>query len=275
MRTVFEILPSSFNAENSKLICEVSDEGFTFCIKDEMKNSFIGLGVYHFEKKKASVGLSIALQVFFHQKEILSEKFKSICIVYSFPESALVPVSLYNKEKKSSLMNTLFGDLNEKERILTDEISEASMYNCYRIPDSIVEVLQEKFPSFSNIHQYSLLLKKPIKETELLSVIFYSNKIIVSVLKDGKYHLINHFNYKVPEDVSYTLLNICRQLDIKNPPLFISGLIEESSPLFKELYKYFEKIELASLPEGYLYSEDITRFPSHYFSHIFAADSCA
>ena len=115
MRTVFEILPSSFNAENSKLICEVSDEGFTFCIKDEMKNSFIGLGVYQFEKKKASVGLSIALQVFFHQKEILSEKFKSICIVYSFPESALVPVSLYNKEKKSSLMNTLFGDLNEKE----------------------------------------------------------------------------------------------------------------------------------------------------------------
>ena len=274
MRTVFEILPSSFDSENCKLICEVSDEGFTFSIKDEVKNAFVGLGIYHFDKTKPLVGLPIALQVFFHQKGILVKKFKSICIVYSFSESVLIPFSLYNKEKNCGMMNMMFGDLNEKETIFTDEIKELSMYAVYRVPTAIDEVIEEQFASHSRIHAYSLLLKKNKAETELLSVVFYTKKIIVCLVKDRKQQLINTFHYRTPEDVSYTLLNICSQFNIKNPPLFISGLLEENSPLYKELYKYFETIELASLPEGSLYSEEIMSFPSHYFSYIFAADSC-
>jgi uncharacterized protein DUF3822 len=274
MRTVFEIFPSSVNPEICALLCEVSNEGFSFCIKNEETNSFLGLGVYHFDKSKPAVGLPIALQVIFHQKEILGAKFKRVCVIYSFCESTLVPFSVYDREKNQVLMNMMFGDINNNQTILTDVITEQSMYNCYRVPTAVYEVIQNQFPTASTAHEYTLLIKKPLPETDQITLIFYTQKVIALVIKDGKVQLVNSFNYETPEDVSYSVLNICTQFNFQNPPLIIHGLLEENSPLFKEIYKYFTEIKLASLPEGSFYSEEITKFPSHYFSYIFAIDSC-
>lgn len=274
MRTVFEILPSSFDPETCKLLCEVSNEGFSFCIKDEEKNSFLGLGIYHFDKNKPPVGFPIALQIVFHQKEILSKKFKKVCVCYSFRESVLIPFSLYDRQKDSTLMNMMFGDLNSNQTILTDVVTDESLYNTYRVSSAISEVIQNQFTDASNTHQYTLLLKRSAEETDHLSVIFYTQKVIVRLIKDGRCQLVNTFNYQTPEDVSYVLLNICDQFKIENAHLIISGLLEENSPLYKEVYKYFNEIELATLSEGSLYSEEITKFPSHYFSYIFAIDQC-
>ncbi len=237
-------------------------------------NSFLGFGVYHYDKKKPAIGFPIALQIIFHQKEILSKKFKNIGLVYSFPESVLVPFSLYDREKSQVLMNMMFGDVNHEDVLLTDVISERSMYNCYRIPGSLIEVIQNQFPDAASTHQYSLLLKNTAKESCQLTLIFYTQKIVVCFKTGDTYLLLNSFNYEAPEDVSYYLLNVCDQLKIEDPPVMIHGLIEENSPLFKEVYKYFSQISFAPFPDGRFYSDEISKFPSHYFSHIFAIDSC-
>jgi hypothetical protein len=176
MRTVFEILPSSFNPEACKLLCEVSNEGFSFCIKDEERNSFLGLGIYHFDKNKPPVGFPIALQIIFHQKEILSKQFKKVCVVYSFRESVLIPFSLYDRQKDSTLVNMMFGDAHSNQTILTDVITDEGVYNTYRVSTAISEVIQNQFPDASNMHQYSLLMKKQGVETDHLSVIFLCAK---------------------------------------------------------------------------------------------------
>jgi hypothetical protein len=274
MRTVFEILPPSFDAEKCALLCEVNNNGFSYGIKDEENNSFLGLGIYHYDKDKPSVGFPIALQIIFHQKELFSKKFKKTCVVYSFPQSVLIPFSLYDSEKNASVMNMMFGDLHSNETILADMIPDQSLYNCYRIPSATLEVLQAQFPEASNTHQYSLLLKNTISRNEELAVIFYSQKIVVRLVKDGKQQLINSYKYQKPEDVSYTLLNICRQFQLQDIHLQISGLLEETSVLYKEIYKYFTDIEFTSLSSEINYSEEITKFPAHYFSYIFAIDSC-
>lgn len=274
MRTVFEILPSSVNPESSKLLCEVSNEGFSFCIKNEETNSFLGLGVYHFDKNKPAVGLPIALQVLFHQKEIFSGKFKKVCIVYSFCQSTLIPFSMYDPDKNEVLMDMMFGDLGQNETILTDVLQDHAMYNCYRVPTALLEVMQTQFADASSSHQYSLLLKNAAVETDRLVVIFYTQKLVACLIKDGKFQLLNSYNFETPEDVSYTLLNICKQFNISDPHLIIHGLLEENSPLYKDIYKYFNDIELASLPSDSVYSDEIMKFPSHYFSYIFAIDSC-
>lgn len=274
MRTVFEILPSSVNPESCKLLCEVSNEGFSFCIKNEETNSFLGLGVYHFDKNKPAVGLPIALQILFHQKEIFSGKFKKVCVVYSFCQSTLIPFSMYDGDKNELLMNMMFGDLAQNETILTDRLPDQSMYNCYRVPTALLEVIQAQFADPSCSHQYSLLLKNAAVESDRLTVIFYTQKLVACLIKDGKFQLLNSYNFETPEDVSYTLLNICKQFNIADPHLIIHGLLEENSPLYKDIYKYFNDIELASLPSGSVYSDEIMKFPSHYFSYIFAIDSC-
>jgi len=274
MRTVFEILPSSVNPESCKLLCEVSNEGFSFCIKDEESNSFLGLGVYHFDKNKPAVGLPIALQILFHQKETFSGKFKKVCVVFSFCQSTLIPFSVYDRDKNELLMNMMFGDLGQNETILTDVLPDHSLYNCYRIPTALLEVIQTQFPDSSCSHQYSLLLKNLPVENDRLALIFYTQKFVACLIKEGKFQLVNSYNFETPEDVSYTLLNICKQFNIADPHLMIHGLLEENSPLYKDIYKYFNNIELASLPSNSVYSDEIMKFPSHYFSYIFAIDSC-
>ncbi len=119
-----------------------------------------------------------------------------------------------------------------------------------------------------------LSLKTPAVETDRLLVIFYSQKVVVDLIKDGKHQLINTYSYTAPQDVSYILLAICQQADIKNIHLVISGLIEDNSALYKEIYKYFDNIELSRFREGYQYAEGITTLPSHYFSYIFDLDLC-
>jgi hypothetical protein len=274
MRTVFEILPSSLDHASCTLLCELSNEGFSFCIKDDDSNSFSALGVYHFDKNKPAVGLPIALQIVFHQKEILCGKFKKVCVIYSFSQSAFVPFSVYDREKNEVLMNMMFGDLSGNETILTDVLTDKSLYNCYRVPSSLVEVIQNQFPDACAMHQYSLLLKNPASENDQLTLIFYTYKFVVCLVKDGKYKLVNSFHFETPEDVSYSLLNICQRFKMEDPPLIIHGLLEESSPLYKDIYKYFSDIQLAPLPSRHAYSEEISKFPSHYFSYIFAIDSC-
>jgi len=274
MKKIFEILPSSIDDENCILICEMSNEGFSFTIKDEIQNSFLGLGVYHFDKITPPVGFPIALQILFHQNEWLSKNFKKVIIVFSFPESVLIPFSLYDRKQNSEVLNLIHGDLSNNDTILTDVITGELIYNSYRVSTAIYDVLHAKFPNASYTHQYSILLKQEASDKNKLYIIFYTKKMVVSLIKDGKHQLINSFNYRTAEEITYTLLNICKQFDVENIALEISGLLEKNSTLFAEIYKYFETIDLTLLPENKNYSEEITQYPSHYFSHIFALDTC-
>lgn len=274
MKTVFEILPSSFIAEDCTLLCEISNEGFSYCIKDEVKNYFLGLAMYHFDKSKPLVGYPIALQILFSQKEILSRTFSNVKIVYSLPQSVLVPFSLYNRDHNDLLMNTMHGDVDQHTNIFTDFIEAQSMYNCYRVPVATDQVVHNQYPEAETVHQYTLLIKTASMETDKLSVIFYTQKIVVLLIKDDQILLINTYNYQAPEDVSYVLLNICHQFNIADIHLEINGLLEQKSALYKELYKYFKDVSFCTFPKGITVAEEIIKYPSHYFSNIFAIDSC-
>lgn len=274
MKKIFEIIPSSINADNCVLICEMSNEGFSFTIKDETDHLFSALGVYHFDKTTPPVGFPIALQILFHQNKLLSEKFKKVTIVYSFSQSVLIPFSIYNSQHNNEALNLIHGDVQNNSIVLTDVIAECSMYNSYRIPSSIYNIITQQFPDASHMHQYSALLQQPISERNKLSIIFYVHKIVVALIKDGKYQLINCYNYSKAEDVTYVLLNICKQFEVENIDLQITGLLEKNSALYKEIYKYFQTIDLNPLPENKNYTEEITQHPAHYFSHIFALDLC-
>lgn len=274
MRTVFEILPDFLDAENCTLLCELNNEGFSCCIKDDVENKFLGLAIYLYDKTKPPVGFPIALQIVFHQKKFLSQNFKRIKVIYSLPQSVLVPFEMYKRENNSVLMNLMHGDLHQNETLLSDVISAQSMYNCYRVPTSTYEALQQQFTYAESSHQYSLLLKEPAASEDKLSVIFYNRKIIVSLTAQGKYQLVNSFTYSTPEDVGYILLNLCSQLKIQNASLEISGLVEENSPLYKELYKFFTDIRLKGYSEKTNVSDEIAKYPSHYFSYLFAIDLC-
>ena len=275
MKKLFEIISAGqIDTNKCRLIGELTGEGFSYAIKNIDENQFIGAGIFEFDKGLQPEDCSIALQIFIHQHEILSGDFKDIRIVYSLPESVLIPFTLYNSRQNKEVLNLLHGDVNDNATILTEILNAHDLYNAYRLPAELYKVIEAQYPNFTGIHQYTSIMQQPTPETDRLSVIFYTNKMIIWLFKDYQFKLINSFDFRVAEDVSYTLLNICKQFETGDIRVELNGLIEENSALYREIYNYFENISFSALPAQSGYTDEILNYPSQYFSHIFAFDPC-
>ena len=146
-------------------------------------------------------------------QSLLSGDFKKVHMVYSFEESVLIPFSLYDSQENGNALNLIHGDLQSNTSILTDVITEKGIYNTYRVPTPLLLVIRSKFPEAVNRHQYSVLLKQVPAGGDKLSVIFYSKKIVLTLNKNGVAQFIKSFAYKTAEEVSYVLLNTCKQFE--------------------------------------------------------------
>ncbi len=272
MKPIFEIIPTVFNAAQTTLIGEISDEGFNYVFEEN--GEIIGIGASLFEKNYKDDDIAIALPIFFHQRKYFAETFKKIIIQFSFPQSAMVPFQLYKREDNAKVLDSLFGDSNYQTEIFTELPQGRNSYHIFRVCSSISEALRQQFPSAVFTHQFtSMACKKSENENEL-NIVFYGKKLVVSFFSGGKFRVFNSYYYQAPQDVSWILLNVTSVVDRNNVNLMVSGLIEESSILYTELKKYFNHIHFNNGPASIKYNAEMMQHPAHYLSHIFAIESC-
>ncbi|MBW7839360.1 MAG: DUF3822 family protein [Chitinophagaceae bacterium] len=274
MRTVFEIFPKVYNEEDYSFLCELSYEGISCSLKKVADGKYCGVGVFQFDKNTSKTGLHVALQILFNSHPLFSKNFPKSTIVYSIPESVLVPFSLFDSENSGNVLNLMYGDLYGNGHVNTDIITEASYYNCYRIPAEVSKVLDQQFPNANKWHQYSALIGRHSSKENKMYAIFYSYKIVVYVFIEGKCHLMNTFSFQSPEDAAYYLLAVRAHSGVADLPLELSGFIEKNSYLYNEIHRYFSDITFAALPPLCEYEEQILSYPSHYFSNLFSLDTC-
>lgn len=273
MKTLFEILPSDADNTNDTLILEVGHSLVSALIKDEDTPSFSAIAIYQLENADKNQ-ISGAIQHILEEKDIFKLPIKKVRIVSAFHQSVLVPFSLSEKGLNSEIVDIIHGDLSSSPGVHSDLINEEGIYNVYKMPDLLWDVLTGEFGNFKLNHLYTSLLRTISRESDKMHLVFYPGKIIIVVVKGGKCLLVNTFDYTVPGDVSYLLLNLCRQFELNDIPLELSGLIEENSSLFKEIYKYFSVLTFANLPERCTYPDEMDNYPPHYFSHHFAIGLC-
>ncbi|MEO8766492.1 MAG: DUF3822 family protein [Ginsengibacter sp.] len=274
MKAILEISPVALDPGKCTLVFELSDEGFSYVIKNDEENIYVAAAVLQTDKSDGTDDYSVILQNELQRQSILSENFKKVGIMHSLGESVLIPYSLYDRGENINALDLIHGDFQNNDIVLTDIIAEKELYNCYRVPTAVTKVVQAKFPGAVNIHQYSVLLKQVPAAGDGLSVIFYRKKIVLVLVREGILQLLNSFSYNTSSDVLYILMNACRQFGVDNIPVTISGLLDKNSSLAKEVHQYFTAVNFSALPEGAAYTEAFSQHPSHYISHIFAVDSC-
>ncbi len=270
LNPAFEVLPESLIAMESNLYCEISSSGFIYFFVNQSKE-ITGISCFYFnavdERDVAEI-----LKEIFNAQSVLQKKFKSINVSYSSAESALLTEELYRKGNHETALHLLHGDINNAT-VLTDLIADKNIYNIYTIPAELHHAITSQFNLATINHQYSLLLKQAINGETILRVIFYQDKIVVTLFIEGKLHLIQTYEYKSAADVNYYLLSICREFNI-TPTLLLHGVIEKNSDLHKELQKYFADITFDSGTGDYTVADDIKNFPAHYFNYLFASYLC-
>lgn len=186
-------------------------------------------------------------------------------LFYNFAEFALIPDSFYKESSASAILDSQF-PLSENDKVITDE--NGRIKNVYAVPKAIHEFIIQKNVSF--VHAATCQLK----EADGVYAIFYQNAVKVIVNQYGKLQFIQQFSFQNPQEAAYHLLNVCRchELDVEEETILLAGMIDENSPLYKEISKFFN-VQFA-LHENMKKSESLAAYPDHFFHHLISLAKC-
>jgi hypothetical protein len=187
----------------------------------------------------------------------------------------LVPKHFLNSANIKELLELQQGDVSDAY-MRSDFNYKEDIQTIYAVPKQIDAVLSYLFSADISMHQYGLL---PILSTftqQHLYCIFGIGQFTALLIKEGKLQCIQSYSFKVPEDSSYFLLQLCESFEIPTDDveLLLNGMIDQKSSLYEELHNYFLQIKFGSLPDNFTYPEGINQYPSHYFSHLFQMIAC-
>ncbi len=200
-------------------------------------------------------------------------------IVYNLPESQMVPEQYYSADAGNDMVELFHGDLN-KGIILSERIEGQPQYNVFRVPAAIHSLFQTSFADSQYYHYYSLWLqqneKKQAQHADYITAVFYPNRILAGVVKNNQLQLVQSFVYEAAEDAGYYLLNICSQLQLSpaETPVLLSGMIDASSVLYTEIFKYFTLAELEVFSVPAAAAPALQDYPSHFFSPLLKLALC-
>lgn len=274
MNPTFNIRSSQKTSAGHVLYIEAGEYGISFIVYEAESNTFTDVVVYHFPKEKRGVEFNMLIETILTSEPLLEEIYDKTYTIWSFNESVLLPDSLENDDTEKDMLDLVFGDIS-KEMVKKDFLTGRRVKNVYRVKKKAYGGLTNAFPQSEQTHQFTLLAGMETN-SDCLYCIIYPDQMVVMLKKRGDVQLVKNIPYSIPEDVAFHLLNICNgfDMDIKKLTFVLSGMVDEGSNLYREVFKYFLVVEFGSLPVNYNYSEGIMDHPSHYFSHLFTQARC-
>lgn len=212
-----------------------------------------------------------ALDEFYSVYPALSNTFFQVVVAYDFPEYAFVPQKEYRHEETGNLSKSLFA--GAAGTTLAEAIPAWQLQNVFTVPGEIKDWINRKFPAVNCWHQYSIGLRNinAADENGNILVDIRKDDFTVMVAKSGKFLLAQTYEYATPEDVLYYLLKITNEFSLSREEctLGLSGLIDQQSSLYKELYLYFINLEFRSA------TWNSGEYPSHFFTSLNDLARCA
>ena len=275
MKSAFKIFSVQEQNNDNHLLIEAGCESISFLLFSKSPFAVNGLIIYNLEKNLLPPELAEEINNCINSESMLRQSFNSCTICYNFKESMLVPQQYFDAPAQSEILDLFFGNSNASI-VYCDKLTEQKMLNVYRVEEIIALVLQEFYPGATHIHASSLQVNKLPEQSNSLSCIVYHNGIKIILCKENKLQLVQYFSYNVALDVAYHLLNVCAQHNIPTDEvnILLSGMIDEQSNLYNEIYKYFLNIQFDKPTMEVALADGILEYPAHFFSHLISLASC-
>jgi len=274
------VKPGDDDCLQSVLLMEVNTQGFSYLVLHQLRQEVLDAKCYALPGTDGKT-LAERVKAIIATDEVLQNQFRQSIILYNFPEALLVPVHNFNLELNRDLVELSFGTV-AKGLILSEKVPGQVAHNVYRVQADVHALFQQKFNAGKYWHVYSLWLsslKNFPQEADAnqpqMHVLFYPDKMLVTVFSEGKLQLVQTFLYQVAEDVVYYLLNICNQLDV-SPELVLltlSGYVQDDSALVTEVKKYFLFCNTDQVPTTFS-GEVFNPLPAHFFSPLLKMALC-
>ncbi len=275
VNATFNISTENSTTAPTHLFINLGSQGISFVELDRESNTFISVMIYHFGKHFSTAAIAAAINNMLTAENFLQQNFAKVEITWCVNESILVPQEYFDKSTTKEMLDLVYGDATEGI-IKTGLILKHNLYGVHKIPAALENSITAKFPNCYQTHQSSLLIDFSAGNKDFFYCNFYTDSLTVLLRKSGNLQLIQNFEFATPEDVVYHLVNVCRsfEVDATQISLTVSGMIDATSNLYNELYKYFAVVGFSALPDNFNYAQEIKNYPAHYFSHLFATAAC-
>lgn len=264
IKTEKDIYPSE-----SVLLMEIGETECSFGIMHHASRI-----IYEFAYYKADLGEDDLLKKIFDKYELLRSTFYRTAVSWYMPECILIPNKFYDNSQSKILLDEMFG--KDSTLAITESLSDWQMNIAYHVPSVDHETINRQFISGNFWHHYSVALKNKLQTDGSLIVDFKADSFSTVATRNNHLLLAQIFPYSSAEDVLYYLLKICREYSLlqNEVHVFLSGLVDKQSAVFKELHQYFLNIEFAPLENHVQLGEVFAEYPQHYFTSLSRLVAC-
>ena len=273
MKQLFQIAVGENSGTTQPVLSlRVGEKHCCFSISDFMTKELKSLAYY-----SADVVNDNFLTDFFSAHPELNDSFYQVLVCYDYSYSSLVSFDNYKHGEGEELLNALYG-LNSTATVIAESIVGWQVYNIYAVPEEVHKWLNKKFIAWKYFNQFTVNIKNitPAKEGVMMLVDFRKDDFTVLAASNNKILLTQTFLYSTPDDVVYYLLKICQQFDLSHQEVHISlsGLVDQQSALYRELYQYFLNVEFRNA-EWIIPASANNESPLHFFTSLNDLSKCA
>lgn len=229
------------------------------CWCDDKTKGFTAFEYFTFTYDNTEGGFIDVFRELKRRSILLNNTFASEEIMWENGNFMCVPDSLFTEESAVNYLNL----------VNSQSFQSPPMYNrlgdvvlTYTADIILYKIVKEALPKASHIHKFKQLLQQHKMADNSLQIQFYQSYFLVTAVKNGALQLATVYHFKTPQQAVYHILNTLDKLEMPKQETVtsISGFIDETSSLYKELYLYVNNLQFAQT--GRIKDE----YPAHYFT---------
>lgn len=265
------------STENYELAVQVGPDGFSFCLLDTIRNKFVLIRAFEPEENKYFTADKIKELII--KDDFLTKRYKKVNVVIPSPKFTLVPAPLFDPAKKDEYFT--FNHIQEDDiLIISNKVSDPETYIVFSIAKPFNDLINSFYPG---IHPYIHLkplfdhishIRKTVNrnyihihvEREYFNLIIFNNNLL---------KFCNTYNYRNISDILYFVLNVFKNLDIKQEEtIYFSGLTEKYDDLSSNFLIYVRNLKFAEPTGNFTFSYVFNDTDPHRFLNLFSVVNC-
>lgn len=272
LKPVIHIKSDNAGDDNETVLLQIAGiKNCSLAVMNQLTKELVEFGYYQGENGEMNY------PAFWGENEVFKKRHRFTAVAFDTPEAVLIPPAHYLYAELALHLDAAFGHKAQTASV-AEHLLNQNLYHAYRLPTHLHAGFVTKFLNGKSWHIRTAMLENmESHEPAVIQVDFKTDEATLIAVNEKALLLAKSFFYSAPEDVLYQLLKCCQQFDLpqQEVKLILSGLIEKDSALYGELYKYFIRLEFDGLYGKISLTEELKKYPNHYYSSITKLAACA
>lgn len=233
------------SSKYNKLIIQVSQQNFTFCVKNQLSNEIL-----HFKSLPINslASLEQQLEAIFNQHELLQVFYDDVLVLHNNNLNTFVPDSYFDERVLGSYLqyNT---KVFATDFFSFDDLELQKMKNVYVPYVAFNNFFIDQFGEFTYKQINTCLVEYVLNETKdskdyIVHCNVHKDHFQIIVSNNGNLILFNSFEIRSPEDFIYYILFTFEQMKLnpESTKIILFGSVEKGDPNYEIVYKYIRNV---------------------------------